>query len=242
MIDLHRTLVAGRLGVSIDVDQLLEERGSLVLAGVPIPAPSWDAHLVEVALHAVVGDGLSRALSIRDVAQVALHPHLDGDRVAALATRWKVSSTVAVGLRAAVDGLGLEPPRSLAGLAELGAVVDGGRPRSVRSAQSRLDDLRHGNLRRRVTLMRSMVAPSPDFLRWSYGRGSLPKLYGRRWLTLYQRATGAGAESTPSEPSEVPTPTGEEAPEGTSAPRPLPAGSPMSEPAVPPSVRPSVLP
>ena len=74
VIDLHRTLVAGILGESIDVDGLVSTRRHVSIGRVPIPGPSWEAHLVESALHAVVGDGLARALSIRDVAQVALHP------------------------------------------------------------------------------------------------------------------------------------------------------------------------
>ncbi len=80
VVDLHRTLVAGNLGDSIDVDEIIADRRAVTVGPVAVPAPSWEAHLVETALHAVMGDGLARALSIRDIAQVALHPDLDIDR------------------------------------------------------------------------------------------------------------------------------------------------------------------
>ena len=58
-------------------------------------------------------------------------------------------------------------------------------------ARSRLDELAHGDLRRRVILTRALLAPSPAFLRWTYGTLPLPQLYARRWRTLYQRAIAA---------------------------------------------------
>ena len=71
LIDLHRTLVSGTLESSIDVDAIVAHRIPVVAGSFTVPAPTWEAHLVECALHAVVGDGLARALSLRDVAQVA---------------------------------------------------------------------------------------------------------------------------------------------------------------------------
>ena len=54
--------------------------------------------------------------------------------------------------------------------------------------------------------MRSMVAPSPAFLRWNYGTGALPKLYGRRWVSLYRRATEAGSNPPAGAPTEIQPP------------------------------------
>jgi Uncharacterised nucleotidyltransferase len=187
VIDLHRTLAAGNAGVGIDVPELLAGRRQVRIGSHSVPAPSWEAHLIECALHAVVGDGLARPLSLRDVAEVAHHPSLDAAAAAELAFRWHVADLVGLGLRAARDDLGLELPNALASLA---LRADATAPGS-RSARSRLDELRRGDLGRRATLARSLVAPSGEFLRWAHGDASLPRLYGRRWRSLYQRAMDA---------------------------------------------------
>ena len=72
-------------------------------------------------------------------------------------------------------------------------------PAAVRSARSRLEELRGGSLRHRVTLTRALVAPSPAFLRWRYGDLPLPSLYARRWRSLHQRAfdPGRGVTNAP---------------------------------------------
>jgi hypothetical protein len=218
VIDLHRTLAAGRAGEGVDVEELVANRRRIPVGSDTVPAPSWEAHLVECALHAVVGDGLARPLSLRDIAEVAHHPSLDPGAAAELALRWQAAELVGLGLRAARDGLGLELPNALAALAHRADVtVPASEP--ARSARSRLDELRSGDLRRRATLARSLVAPSAEFLRWAHGDAPLPQLYGRRWRSLYQRAMEAhrgdlpgaqaagsspGAHSAPAVHGEVP--------------------------------------
>jgi Uncharacterised nucleotidyltransferase len=190
VIDLHRTLAAGNAGEAVEVHELLATRRQIPIGSHTVPAPSWEAHLVECALHAVVGDGLARPLSLRDIAEVAHHPSLDPGAAAELALRWRVAELVGLGLRAARDGLGLELPNALAALAHHADVtVPTSEP--ARSARSRLDELRRGDLRRRATLTRSLVAPSAEFLRWAQGDAPLPRLYGRRWRSLYQRTMEA---------------------------------------------------
>jgi len=205
VIDLHRTLAAGNAGEGIDVDGLLaHHRREIRVGSHAVPGPSWEAHLVECALHAVVGDGLARPLSLRDIAEVAHHPSLDHEAAAELAGRWRVAELVGLGLRAARDGLGIELPDSLAALAERPDLPAPASP-SVRSARSRLDELKHGDLRRRATLARSLVAPSAEFLRWAQGDAPLPRLYGRRWRSLYQRALEVGRETAdPVQPAASP--------------------------------------
>jgi hypothetical protein len=204
VIDLHRTLAAGNAGDDVDVHELLADRRQIPVGPHTVPAPSWEAHLVECALHAVVGDGLARPLSLRDIAEVAHHPSLDPVVAAELALRWQVAELVGLGLRAARDGLGLELPNALAALAHR---ADLGAPASeqVRSARSRLDELRRGDLRRRATLARSLVAPSAEFLRWAHGDAPMPRLYGRRWRSLYQRALEERHDDR-SEPSSLDAP------------------------------------
>lgn len=183
-VDLHRTLVAGHLGEGIDVDGIVSERRVAHAGVVPVPAPGWDAHLVAVALHAVVGDGLRRAISLRDVAQVASHPDVDAERAIALARAWRVDATVALGLRAAQLDLGAPLPPPLAHWV-------GGRVGATSPARRALDAVGRGGLGRRFTPARSLVAPTPAFLRWRYGVQPLPALYRRRWHHLRHRAAGA---------------------------------------------------
>ncbi len=204
VVDLHRTLVAGNLGDSIDIEEIVAERHAVLLDGVPVPGPSWEAHLVEVALHAVLGDGLARALSIRDIAQVALHPDLDADRAVELVDRWRAAEPVAHGLRAVIDGLGVALPGPLDTLAGLHPALTPVVPASSRSAKRRVDELLHGDVARRLTLTRALVAPTPAFMRWSYGQRATPQLYGRRWIELYRRAMEARAK----QPSRADTPDG----------------------------------
>jgi len=209
IVDLHRTLAAGRPGVGIDVGELLAARRSVQVGDASVPAPSWETHLVEVALHAVVGDGLARALSLRDVAEVALHHDLDAERVIDLATRWRVRDPVGDALRAAIDAWAVPVVAPLADLARARSAPSSSPP-AVRSARSRMDDLRHGGLRRRMTLTRALVAPSRAFLRWGYGEAPVPRLYGRRWRGLARQIDPARrvAETTATledAPSSVPT-------------------------------------
>ena len=194
-----------------------------------VSGPSWEAHLVECALHAVVGDGLARPLSLRDIAEVAHHPSLDAGAAADLALRWHVADLVGLGLQAARDDLGLELPDALAALAHR---ADLAAPPSApaRSALSRLDDLRTGDLRRRATAARSLVAPSSEFLHWAHGDASLTRLYGRRWRSLYQRALDA-REGQGSGAPEVVGPSGDRGlPALPPAPSPDPPGSGRSLP------------
>jgi Uncharacterised nucleotidyltransferase len=194
VIDLHRTLAAGNAGEGIDVPELLAGRRQVRVGSHSVPAPSWEAHLIECALHAVVGDGLARPLSLRDIAEVAHHPSLDPAAAAEMAFRWHVAELVGLGLRAARDDLGLELPNALASLAHRADVT----APEVRSVRNRLDELRSGDLGRRATLARSLVAPSAEFLRWAHGDAPLPRLYGRRWRSLYQRAMDARHGNSPS--------------------------------------------
>jgi hypothetical protein len=200
IIDLHRTLAAGHAGERIDVDEIVMGRRLVRLGPHTVSAPSWEAHLVECALHAVVGDGLARPLSLRDIAEVAHHPSLDPMAAADMAYRWGVDGVVGLGLRSARDDLGLELAEPLAALAHR-AHLDGPAPEPARSALSRLDDLRTGDLRRRATVARSLVAPSSEFLHWAHGDAPLHRLYGRRWLSLYQRAMEAREGQRPDDPA-----------------------------------------
>ena len=90
-----------------------------------------------------------------------------------------------------IDGIGIELPGPLGALADEHPALTPALPAPVRSAKSRVDELLHGDVGRRVTLARALVAPSPAFMRWNYGAPATPRLYGRRWKELYRRAHDA---------------------------------------------------
>ncbi len=110
IVKLHQALAAGDIAPPIGIDELLRRRITVPVGPVAVPAPTWEAHLVAVTVHAVVGERLRRALSIRDVAQLALHPDVDPKEAVELARRWQVSSLFNQGLRAAADAFQLHPP------------------------------------------------------------------------------------------------------------------------------------
>ncbi len=174
--------------------------------GRAVPAPSWDAHFVEVCLHAAVGDGLGRALSVRDVAQVLAHPELDVGHALELSRRWKVTPIVGTAVRATVEAFGIALPDELAQLVEKQIVAGPPVAASVRSSRSRLAELRGGGIRRRLAVARSLVVPSREFLRFTYGEDhSTADLYVRRWRTLFRRSLDArGTRPRPRRPRRRP--------------------------------------
>ncbi len=193
VVDLHRTLTPGVAGATIDVAELLAKRMWVDIGPIRVPAPSWEAHLVEAALHAVVGDGLARALSLRDVAQLATRSDLDATHVVDLARRWQVAGPVGAGLHVARAAFGLDLADDLGELAteSVDSYPVAAQPDDVRSARRRLDELKHGDLRTRLILSRALLAPSPAFLRWTYGSQPLVSLYARRWVDLAGRVGDA---------------------------------------------------
>lgn len=199
VVDLHRTLAAGRHGVGIDVDELVMNRCMVPVGPIEVPAPAWEAHWIETALHAVCGDGLGRALSIRDVAQVAVHPDLRRDEVIRLARRWHVADVVTEALRATSEAFDLDLHPRLSKLIRQGhTVTDAELLPPTRSVLHRIDQLRAAPFRDRIVLARSLVAPRPEFLRWTYGPDApMAHLYPRRWCDLLRRWRTARGDRPP---------------------------------------------
>lgn len=193
LVDVHRTLAAGPAGARVDVDAIIGASGHVDVGCARVRAPAWPHHLVQVALHAAVGDGLSRLRSIRDVAQVAAlaGEGSSGEATIATARRWGVERYLAAALRAAEAELGAALPAPLVGWLHgpARAPVDARTRRApARDALSRLQRLRHGGARRHLTLVRAALAPTPEFLRWRYGAQPLLALYQRRWHDVRIRA------------------------------------------------------
>lgn len=191
VVDLHRTLATGNPGAWIDVADIVRNQIVVQAGAVAIPAPAWPAHLVEISLHAMVGDGMARGLSLRDVVQVASHPSVITADVIDLARRWRVDDVLRAVVVDAHRQLGVPVPPGFGWKVASGddpvSPVLGAGSSGRRSARLRTDELRRGGLRRRATLLRALLAPSPAFLRWKYGDGRLDRLYRRRWHDLRAR-------------------------------------------------------
>lgn len=87
-LDLHRTFCTAPLGLQIDLGDLWEEYEQFTLAGQTLRALPRELRLLNAAYSGVVSDVTPSLATLRDIAQLALHPRLDGDRVRDLALRW----------------------------------------------------------------------------------------------------------------------------------------------------------
>jgi hypothetical protein len=169
-VDLHRTLAPGRAASGIRPDEVLAGSIEVRTGDRLIPAPGWDVHLIECALHAVMGHRLTRVLPLRDIAGILLSGNVDGTRVAAMSEAWGVGTEVAVGLEHAS--------------AVTGVPLGGSLETWVRRSHARPHRRPRPGVREELTRVRSLVAPRPAFLRWRYGAMPVHRLYLRRWSDL----------------------------------------------------------
>jgi len=108
-LDLHRTFVAGRFGLSVDLDGLFTTSVGLSIGGRTLPIMGSEERLLAACYHAAVGDADPRLMTLRDIAQMVLWGEMDVDRVEGLAERWRARAVLARGLQLAWDRLELMP-------------------------------------------------------------------------------------------------------------------------------------
>jgi hypothetical protein len=130
-VDLHRTLVAGPYGLTIELERLFERPASFVLAGRALPALALEERLIDACYHGVLAHRPPRLLALRDIALMAGDENLDVDRVLALARAWSAEAVIAQAVTAAWSTLQLAPGAPLARWA--------GAHRPDRAARRRLD-------------------------------------------------------------------------------------------------------
>jgi Uncharacterised nucleotidyltransferase len=93
-VDLHRTFVAGPLGLTIDLDDLFASSTVFELADRKLEGLASEERFLQICLN--VGLGRPAGLhALRDVAQFALGDDLDLDRVFSLSHRWQAQAVVA---------------------------------------------------------------------------------------------------------------------------------------------------
>jgi Uncharacterised nucleotidyltransferase len=105
-IDLHRSFVAGPLGMTIDVEGLFETSTAFALADRHLAGLGAEERFLHACIHAGLGRP-PRLHSLRDVAQMGLGANLDIDRVHGLARSWRATAVVARAVNLAWTGLDL---------------------------------------------------------------------------------------------------------------------------------------
>lgn len=98
-LDLHRTLVWGALGLTVDERALFAEHRTFSLAGTSLPALGPAATFVHACYSAVLGDVPPRLAAIRDVAQTMPDDEGTAAHAVALARSWRAGLVVATALR-----------------------------------------------------------------------------------------------------------------------------------------------
>jgi hypothetical protein len=105
-IDLHRTFVAGALGMTIDLDSLFKRKTSFVLGDRELLALGPEERFIHACMNAALAREVSRH-SLRDVAQMVLNNRLDTNRVIRVAERWRCGAVVARAIELAWSTLDL---------------------------------------------------------------------------------------------------------------------------------------
>jgi hypothetical protein len=107
-LDVHRSLLAGPYGLTVDLDHLLASSEPYALGGEQVLALGRVERFLHACYHAALGDPATRLVPLRDVIQMALHPDLDWPRVLDLAGAWRGEPVLARAIRLAWDRFALD--------------------------------------------------------------------------------------------------------------------------------------
>ncbi len=168
-IDLHRTLVDGAFGFTLDLDDLFAEPTWFDVAGRRFPALGGTAAFLHACYDAALGDHPVRLSALRDL--LLLHAQgVDFDAVAEMAQRWHGEAVVEQAAHLAVDTLALPPDHGLQAYATLGSTRRqrwllrsyGGRPGPYGTHLVAIAVMR--GVRRRFRYVRAITRPSAEYL------------------------------------------------------------------------------
>lgn len=112
-VDLHRTLVAGPFGLSIDADELFDAAATFSISDRVLDCLDLEARLIHACFRAALGGDDTRLVPLRDVAQIALHTAVDTDRVQDLVTRWRCGIVVQRAIRLTWEAFALNADPAL---------------------------------------------------------------------------------------------------------------------------------
>jgi hypothetical protein len=93
-IDLHRTLIAGALGLTIPLDSLFEATATVALGGRTLPVLGRLPTLLAASYQASISDNPPRLAAARDLAQIVADDPPPVDDLIAEARRWRATAVV----------------------------------------------------------------------------------------------------------------------------------------------------
>jgi len=107
-LDVHRTPIAGALGLAIPLEELFESPGEVLVGGRALPTPGPVPTLLLACYQATIADLPPRLIASRDVVQVmTMAGSPSAAEVVAAAARWQASALVAEAISSAPIRLGL---------------------------------------------------------------------------------------------------------------------------------------
>ena len=116
-VDLHRTFVAGPLGMMIDLEGLFQTSTGFVLGDRLLVGLGTEERFLHACVHAALGRP-ARLNSLRDIAQMALGGDLDLARVYGLADAWRARAVLARAVNLAWTTLAVSDSVALSAWAE----------------------------------------------------------------------------------------------------------------------------
>ncbi|MGH8900386.1 MAG: nucleotidyltransferase family protein [Egibacteraceae bacterium] len=169
-IDLHRTLIPGPFGLTIELDSLFRAAAVFSIGGRPIKGLAPEAHFLYSCYYAVLDDAPPRLLSLRDVTQQVLEHDLDVERVLALASAWAGEAVLALAVRLAWERFALADAVPLSAWARRYTPSRRERRfllsyRTRRFAHKALDSLQViKGVRSKAAFLRAVALPDPAWL------------------------------------------------------------------------------
>jgi len=184
-LDLHRTFVPGRFGLSVCLDGLFETALSLEIGARCVPMLGMEERVLAACYNAALGDPEPCMMTLRDIAQMLLHPALQEGRVRELAQAWRAEAVLARAICLSWDALGLVSSTELSewGMhyrpshAEERAVASYTTARSATAQTLSALGAVHG-LRDKAALIGSVVVPNRGYLE---RHGPDPRRYVHWW-------------------------------------------------------------
>jgi len=106
-IDVHRTFVAGPFGLAVNTDELFATGATFHVADRVLDCLDLEGRFIHACFRASLGGTEPRLVSLRDVAQIALHTVVDADAVRDRCARWRCGIVVQYATRLAWETFGL---------------------------------------------------------------------------------------------------------------------------------------
>lgn len=187
-VDLHRTLVVGPFGLSIEPEELFRRTDQFSLGDRRLPSLDDTFLFLHVCMHAALGFRIPTLVPLRDVFQVAAHADVDWDEMGRWTRRWRLQAVVKHAVELAASVLEAEAPaeatRLTAGMAPtakerrwLAAYTTDTRERG---GPARLTIAAIPGMRAKAAYVRALLFPGRAFLET---RGEEPgwRSYLKRW-------------------------------------------------------------